>query len=106
MTTGCGSIPEEENKTVSNKTVFLWGWCNLCQVPFVRCPGCGNNTCNGGGGCDKCDEAYEVWKSVPWPEGEELQRLKDEEQAQFERACAEDPNGAELLKLFSGRGRT
>ena len=27
-----------------------WGWCQLCDAPFVRCQRCGNNCCNGGTG--------------------------------------------------------
>ena len=104
MTTDCDSIPEENN-SVANKTVYSWGWCNLCQVPFVRCPGCGNNTCNSGGDCDECDAAHEHWNKTRWPTGDELQRLKDEEQAEFEKACAENPNDVEFIKLFSGRNR-
>jgi hypothetical protein len=44
---------------------FEWGWCKLCQRPFVKCPKCGNNTCNGGygkncnGDCDVCPLAYQ-----------------------------------------------
>ena len=27
--------------------VFLWQWCNLCKDPYIECPYCKNNTCNG-----------------------------------------------------------
>ena len=44
---------------------FEWGWCKLCGRPFVRCPKCGNNSCNAGYGtvdgntCDVCPLAYQ-----------------------------------------------
>lgn len=48
---------------------FTFGWCELCQAVFVRCPKCGNNTCNGGSGtlpdgkrCDMCGAAYQYDK--------------------------------------------
>jgi len=48
---------------------FTFGWCELCQAVFVRCPKCGNNTCNGGSGtlpdgkrCDMCGATYQYSK--------------------------------------------
>lgn len=57
---------------------FEWEYCNTCGAPFIRCPKCGNNSCNAGSGaftidgkrtmkgfedavtnCDVCDKAYE-----------------------------------------------
>lgn len=26
---------------------FEWEWCILCNCAFIRCPKCGNNSCNG-----------------------------------------------------------
>jgi len=50
----------------TNKWYFEWDWCDFCEKPFVRCPKCGNNTCNGGYGtdilgneCDVCRLAYD-----------------------------------------------
>jgi len=43
---------------------FEWEWCNLCDAPFIRCPKCGNNSCNGTFGkvndeaCDVCNLCY------------------------------------------------
>ena len=37
----------------------------MCEAAFIRCPKCGNNTCNGGYGqidgvkCDVCPLAYQ-----------------------------------------------
>ncbi len=36
-----------------------WEWCGHCERPMVRCPDCGNNTCNGGNPCRLCYE-YEA----------------------------------------------
>ena len=47
---------------------FTFGWCELCEAVFVRCPKCGNNTCNGGSGdingkrCDMCGATYQYAK--------------------------------------------
>lgn len=42
-------------------------WCNICESFFVRCPRCGNNSCNAGRGrekngrwCIKCSEIGEL----------------------------------------------
>lgn len=44
---------------------WWWGWCDLCDCAFVRCPKCGNNCCNAGTGdlpngerCG-CEAAYD-----------------------------------------------
>jgi hypothetical protein len=43
---------------------FTWELCEQCG-PFVRCPKCGNNCCNGGYGkvdgkeCDVCPLSYQ-----------------------------------------------
>ncbi len=46
-------------------------WCELCGGFFVRCPKCGNNTCNGGYGQDKdgneckfCPIAYDLMYAI------------------------------------------
>lgn len=50
-------------KTITDTKGFEWGWCGMCEKPYVNCPECGNNCCNGGTG-DKdgkpcgCDKAY------------------------------------------------
>lgn len=52
---------------------FTVEWCELCGCHFVRCPKCGNNSCNAGYGtldsgetCDVCPLAYQyqelMWK--------------------------------------------
>lgn len=44
---------------------LFWDWCELCDGAFIRCPKCGNNSCNGGYGkideevCDVCEIAYQ-----------------------------------------------
>lgn len=62
-----------------NDLNFEWDWCWTCMNAFVRCPKCGNNSCNSGSGaftkdgkkthwgcddafviCDVCDKSYEV----------------------------------------------
>lgn len=53
---------------------YKFEWCSLCRVYFLRCPKCGNNSCNGGwgsidggqGNCDECPKCYELekkWRS-------------------------------------------
>jgi hypothetical protein len=46
-------------------------WCELCGGFFVRCPRCGNNSCNGGygedGKCPVCPLAYEVMYALSKP---------------------------------------
>lgn len=42
-----------------------WKYCPTCKSPYVECPLCGNNCCNGGSGtidgeqCFVCDLAYD-----------------------------------------------
>jgi len=39
-------------------------WCNDCTGIYIKCPRCGNNTCNGGygedGKCPVCPVAYDL----------------------------------------------
>ena len=38
-------------------------WCEMCEAGFLRCPECGNNSCNGGAGPDgkgTCKTCYYV----------------------------------------------
>ena len=38
-------------------------WCSLCKCWFIKCPRCGNNSCNGGSGEDgKCPVCLIVYK--------------------------------------------
>jgi len=37
-----------------------WIYCEHCNHQTVICGGCGNNCCNGGGDCERCDSAYEL----------------------------------------------
>lgn len=43
-----------------------WHWCSHCRAVYMRCPKCGNNTCNAGYGkvdgttCDECPTVYAV----------------------------------------------
>jgi len=41
-------------------------YCGTCKSWFVRCPRCGNNSCNGGygedGKCPICPDIYELQK--------------------------------------------
>ena len=47
-----------------NKYNFQWEWCDQCEDWFIRCPKCGNNSCNGGSGevdgedCDVCSLSH------------------------------------------------
>jgi hypothetical protein len=47
---------------------FTVEWCNTCNCEFVRCPRCGNNSCNGGfgeeGKCPVCEAAYALMQAV------------------------------------------
>ncbi len=49
---------------MKDKNGYLWGWCSLCNAPFIWCPKCGNNDCNGlfgqvnGQKCDECPKVY------------------------------------------------
>jgi len=50
-------------------TLFLWGWCKLCECAFIWCPYCGNNICNAMFGildddssCPFCNLAYQYEK--------------------------------------------
>jgi len=50
---------------------FKVEWCESCGGIFVRCPKCGNNSCNGGYGrdeddkeCDVCPIAYELMYAI------------------------------------------
>lgn len=55
-----------------NGTAYEVVYCCLCESDMIRCPKCGNNTCNGGSGevngkrCGECEAAYEasyaMWK--------------------------------------------
>jgi len=50
---------------------FSVEWCNTCQQKFVRCPRCGNNSCNGtygeDGECPVCPLAYDLmYASWDW----------------------------------------
>jgi len=53
---------------MSDKYNFQWEWCYTCDCWFIRCPKCGNNSCNGGYGnidgeeCDICSLAYSYQK--------------------------------------------
>jgi len=57
-------MPEENKKEYE----FTYGWCDMCGCVFVRCPKCGNNSCNAGYGivdgekCDVCPLAYQYQK--------------------------------------------
>ena len=64
---------------------------------MVLCPECGLNTCSAGENCNRCKEAYEYMYSHDAPVGAELQQLKDEEQAEYDKACAESPDNIYLF---------
>jgi len=47
------------------RLIFLWDWCSMCGA-HIRCPVCGNDTCNGtfgllsdGSKCVTCNLAYQ-----------------------------------------------
>jgi hypothetical protein len=60
-----------------NNQNFKWYWCDYCDGSFIRCPTCGNNSCNGGSGmvddrpCPTCleivkfEDAAEKANTVP-----------------------------------------
>lgn len=52
---------------------LVWGYCGHCEATYLKCPKCGNNSCNGGNGilgvdkqghnhvrCDLCDAMWQV----------------------------------------------
>lgn len=49
---------------------FSVEWCSICESDFVRCPLCGNNSCNGGYGevdkkeCPMCEYVYDFQESL------------------------------------------
>lgn len=62
----------EPNQIIVSESIVI-KWCNLCDAFFVKCPRCGNNTCNGGSGEDKespdgkcqiCNIAYDLADSI------------------------------------------
>ena len=59
---------DEDIKFDPGDLKFTFGWCELCGAVYVRCPKCGNNTCNGGSGmvngtrCDMCGATYQYSK--------------------------------------------
>lgn len=65
--------------------LFQWELCDLCG-PFLRCPRCGNNSCNGGSGtfngqkCDICPITYDlqaaIWRRNDAPESKDFQIQK------------------------------
>jgi len=67
---------------------------------MVLCPECGLNTCSAGENCNRCKEAYEYMYSHDAPVGAELQQLKDEEQAEYDKACAESPDNIYCFLCF------
>ena len=61
---------DDDIKFAPGTLKFTFGWCDLCEGIYVRCPECGNNTCNGGSGrvgntpetlkdCDVCTLAHQ-----------------------------------------------
>lgn len=53
------------------KADIVWGYCDHCRTTYLKCPKCGNNSCNGGYGkiwidvdisidCDICESIYRV----------------------------------------------
>ena len=83
--------------------VFEWDWCCMCGA-VVRCPKCGNNSCNGafgeledGSKCDVCPQAYEIQDkayadgTVPVFGPEKKKHCPDELAAQFGRSVDELP---------------
>jgi hypothetical protein len=32
---------------MTNTFKLFFRWCELCEAPFISCPKCGNNSCNG-----------------------------------------------------------
>jgi hypothetical protein len=48
--------------------MFEIRWCVTCNAFYVKCPRCGNNTCNAGygedGKCPVCPLAYDVMYAI------------------------------------------
>ena len=46
-------------------------WCEMCEAGFIRCPECGNNSCNGGygpsgeGTCQTCPYVHGFEDGLP-----------------------------------------
>lgn len=55
-------------KTSEPIAAFTVEWCKTCRCPFVRCPRCGNNSCNGTYGedqkCPVCPITYELMAKI------------------------------------------
>lgn len=45
-----------------NLSDYKWDWCGTCQCSFVRCPHCGNNSCNGLYGRFRPDGSKPIWE--------------------------------------------
>jgi hypothetical protein len=54
-------------------------WCDLCETAYIKCPACGNSSCNGGG-CVKCDEVFSQFSKVSdnYPENFCIKPLQSE----------------------------
>ena len=54
-------------------------WCSLCNTWYIKCPRCGNNSCNGGygenGKCLVCKDVYKLQDSISIVTGELLEKL-------------------------------
>ena len=47
---------------------IIISYCSACRSYYIRCPQCGNNSCNGGRGndgkCDLCSKIYELQDKI------------------------------------------
>lgn len=57
--------PTEKDLQMEGKRISI-EYCSTCGFTFVRCPRCGNNSCNAGygedGKCPICPKAYDLQK--------------------------------------------
>ena len=75
---------KEASLEKSDMMVFWWGWCDLCDCPYLECPKCTNNSCNAGHGTIRTENG--VAYTYPDPKFRDL-RDKIGEEGITEDAC-------------------
>lgn len=60
------------DKIIDNDKYRLeFRWCDLCEAWYIKCPKCGNNSCNGAYGtdesgkkCQVCPKVYDLQSAI------------------------------------------
>ena len=75
---------DQPNKYIGEAWKELWpiGYCDLCHCFQIACKDCGNSSCNGGG-CMKCDDAFNEFNEL---ENALYASLPEEERICLDRA--------------------